>query len=62
MEVAAADAEFLARTLPNLPHSGEGRAAATLDSNGQVIVRDTGKGQHKPTELVLTAPGWNASH
>lgn len=54
LEISMADSEFLVRTLPSLACFDRDRPAATLDLNGQVIVRGRGEGQDKPTELVLT--------
>lgn len=53
LEISPSDAEFLVHTLPSLPISDEDRPAATLDLNGQVLVRGRGEGQDRPTELVL---------
>lgn len=54
LEISDADAVFLERTLPSLPCDDEQYRPATLDLNGQVIVRGRGEGQNQPTDLVLT--------
>jgi hypothetical protein len=52
---SAADAQFLAETLPKLPsHQDDYNHPVTLDLNGQVVVRARGADDARATEVVLT--------
>ena len=51
---SAADAGFLAETLPRLPCDDDGNRAVTLDLNGHVAVRAKPSDSTRPTEVVLT--------
>jgi hypothetical protein len=55
LELAAADAEFLADALQRLPcDENDDDHAVTIDLNGQVIVRAATHDSKAPTELVLS--------
>lgn len=54
LEISEHDAAFLARTVSRLPAPNETPYAATLDLNGQVLVRGKREDQTRPTELVLS--------
>ena len=51
---SAADADFLAETLPRLPCNDADNRPVTLDLNGHVAVRAKGADSPQPTEIVLT--------
>jgi hypothetical protein len=51
---SAADAGFLAETLPRLPCDDDGNRPVTLDLNGHVAVRAKPSDSTRPTEVVLT--------
>jgi hypothetical protein len=53
LELTAADARFLADTLPRLPCDDELHGPITLDLNGQVLVRSRESDQGRPTEVLL---------
>ncbi len=50
---SAADARFLAETLPRLPCDDDGNRAVTLDLNGHVAIRAKPSDSTRPTEVVL---------
>lgn len=54
LELAPADVDFLAKSLPRLPGDAEANLPVTVDLNGQVLIRGTAAGQPQPTELVLS--------
>ena len=57
--ISAADARFLAETLPRLPVEDCNDYRVTLDLNGQVIIRAKTAEQAKPTEVVLIGSSWS---
>jgi len=52
---SAADAAFLAETLPKLPCDDDYNRPVTLDLNGQVVVRARGTDDPRTTDVVLTS-------
>lgn len=57
--LSAADATFLAKTLPRLPcHDGDNRPI-TLDLNGQIVVRAKSPDSEQPTEVVLAGSSFS---
>ena len=56
---SAADAEFLAETLPKLPCNDEDNRPVTLDLNGRVTVRAQGTDSPRPTEVVLNGSSFS---
>ncbi len=56
---SAADARFLAETLPRLPCDDDGNRAVTLDLNGHVAVRAKPSDSTRPTEVVLTGSSFS---
>jgi hypothetical protein len=51
--IDAADAAFLAKTLPKLPGGGDEDSAVTVDLNGQAAIRAKAEGEGPVTELIL---------
>jgi hypothetical protein len=56
---SAADAGFLAETLPRLPCDDDGNRPVTLDLNGHVAVRAKPSDSTRPTEVVLTGSSFS---
>lgn len=53
LTMSAADARFLAETLPRLPSDDELHSPVTLDLNGRVLVRARESQKGRPTEVEL---------
>lgn len=53
LQLSEADADFLARALPQLPCDDVIHSPVTLDMNGQVLVRAAADGKTPATELAL---------
>jgi hypothetical protein len=57
--LSAADAAFLAQTLPKLPCDDAYNYPLTLDLNGSIAIRAKAADQAKPTEIVLSGSSWS---
>jgi hypothetical protein len=52
--LSASDADFLLRSVGDLPDEPDGEHCLTVDLNGHVAVRAQARDQSEPTELILT--------
>jgi hypothetical protein len=58
-QLSAADAEFLAQTLPRLPCDDTYNDPVTVELNGNVAIRARAADQSQPTEVMLTGSSWS---